>query len=170
MDNTLMIYLSDNGMMLGEHHLLEWKNLPYWWSTTIPMVVRWDGHVGRNSTDTRLALNVDLATTISRATGAPMQTEGLDLLGPRRRGGYPLEAARPLRFDSLPNHPAYCGFRTARFMFAQYANGFRELYDYARDPHELTNRAYDRRHRERVRILRARARATCSPRPPGFSW
>ncbi|WP_167880630.1 sulfatase family protein [Nocardioides guangzhouensis] len=170
MDNTLFIYTSDNGLMLGEHHLLEWKYLPYRWSTSIPLVMRWDGHIPKNRTDGRLALNIDLATTINRVVGGTLDTEGLDLLGRKRRSGYPLEALRALRFDSLPLHPSYCGYRTARWLYVRYNNGFRELYDYRRDPQELTNKAYAGTHRDRVRALRAKARATCRPVPPGYSW
>jgi N-acetylglucosamine-6-sulfatase len=170
MDNTLFVFLSDNGLMLGEHHLLEWKNVPYKWSTSIPLLMRWDGHITPGSTDDRLALNVDLATTIGNATGVPMQTEGLDLLGATSRSGFPLEATRRFRFDSLPRHPAYCGYRTRRWMFVQYNNGFRELYDYVNDPQELRNRAYGRRYQDKVRSLRTMAKSTCFPVPPEFSW
>jgi hypothetical protein len=55
-------------------------------------------------------------------------------------------------------------------MFAQYASGFRELYDYRHDAQELRNLAHDRAHRARMLSLRQRARATCRPVPPGFHW
>lgn len=170
MDNTLFVFLSDNGLMLGEHHLLEWKNVPYKWSTSIPLLMRWDGRIAPGSTDDRLALNVDLAATLSTAAGVRMQTEGQDLLGGTSRRGFPLEATRRFPFDSLPRHPAYCGYRTRRWMFVQYDNGFRELYDYLNDPQELHNRAYARPYRDKVRSLKVKAKATCYPEPPEFSW
>lgn len=169
MDNTLFIYLSDNGVMEGEHRLL-WKNLPYRWATSIPMVVRWDGHVTPGSTDPRFALNVDLAQTISDATGLGLHTEGLDMFGAVRRSGFPLEGGKWFKFDSPPRHPGYCGYRTKTWMFAQYANGARELYDYDTDPDELHNLAHDPAYRDKLRTLRDLAMATCSPVPPGFHW
>ncbi len=170
LDNTLFIYLSDHGLLMGEHHLFEWKNLPYRWSTSIPLLIRWDGHIAPDSTDRRFALNVDLARTISDAAGVGMTTEGLDLLGKVRRSGFPLEGTRWFRSDSLPKHPAYCGYRTKRWMFTQYAGGFRELYDYVADPQELTNRASDPADAAVRRTLEAKARRTCRPVPPDFSW
>lgn len=168
--NTLFIYLSDNGLLMGEHRLFEWKNLPYRWSTSIPLMIRWDGHIAPNSKDARLALNVDLAQTISNAAGLGMTTEGHDLLGRVRRSGFPLEGTRWFPSDSLPKHEAYCGYRTERWMFAQYAGGFRELYDYATDPDELTNRASDPAYAHIRRTLKAKARQTCRPVPPDFHW
>lgn len=169
MDNTLFIYLSDNGLMEGEHRLL-WKNLPYRWATSIPLVVRWDGRVAPDSTDRRFALNVDLAQTISNATGLGLHTEGLDMFGVARRTGFPLEGGKWFTFDSPPKHPAYCGYRTKRWMFAQYANGARELYDYDHDPDELNNLAHNQAYLNKMRPLRDLAMATCRPVPPGFSW
>jgi N-acetylglucosamine-6-sulfatase len=168
--HTLFLYVSDNGLMLGEHHMQEWKDLPYRMSTEVPLLVRWDGHVAADSTDRRLATDVDLAATISRAAGLGMPTEGLDLLGGTRRSGFPLEGASWFHTDSLPKRPAYCGYRSHRWMFAQYASGFRELYDYRRDSQELRNLAHDRAHRSMVLSLRQRAMATCTPVPPGFHW
>jgi N-acetylglucosamine-6-sulfatase len=37
----------------------------------------------------------------------------------------------------------FVALRTARYLYAEYVNGEKELYDLARDPHELTNRAAD---------------------------
>jgi N-acetylglucosamine-6-sulfatase len=170
MENTLVIYLSDNGTSVGEHHLRVWKNLPYRFTTEIPLVVRWDDKVGPGSIATRLALNVDVAPTIASATGIDLDTEGNDLLGPERRRGYPLEASGGVRGDSPPEHPAYCGFRTRRYMFARYADGTEELYDYRRDPYELSNRAGATGYQERLRELRRNARRDCRPVPPGFHW
>jgi N-acetylglucosamine-6-sulfatase len=170
LSNTMFIYLSDNGLLLGEHRLIEWKNLPYRISTSVPLLIRWDGHIAPNSTDDRLALNVDLAQTISDAAGVEMTTEGLDLLGNVRRSGFPLEGTRWFPFDSLPKHEAYCGYRTKRWMFTQYAGGFRELYDYLYDPYELTNRASTPAYARVVHALMTDAERTCSPVPPDFHW
>jgi hypothetical protein len=89
MSNTLFVFLSDHGLLMGEHHLFPWKGVPYRMSASIPMLLRWDGHVRPDSTNRRLVLNIDLAVTIANAAGASMSTEGLDLLGPERRDGFP---------------------------------------------------------------------------------
>jgi N-acetylglucosamine-6-sulfatase len=168
--NTLFVFMSDNGLLMGEHHLYTWKNVPYRLATSIPLVVRWDGRIRANSTDRRLALNVDVATTVAEAAGTPMATEGLSLLGPRKRGGFPLEGGMWYRWDSLPRHPAYCGYRTRRWMYAHYEGGETELYSYADDPHETQNLARLLRYSGQVAAMRAKAEAACSPVPPNFDW
>jgi len=170
MSNTMFVFMGDNGLMLGEHHLNAWKNLPYRMSTSVPLAIRWDAHLKTNGLDRRLALNVDLATTIADAAGATMQTDGLSLLRKRTRAGFPLEGATWHSFDSLPKHPAYCGWRTTNWMYTQYATGEQELFHYRSDPHEQHNLAGDPAHRERLRTMRRKARAACKPVPPTFTW
>jgi hypothetical protein len=55
-------------------------------------------------------------------------------------------------------------------MYAAYASGFEELYDYRRDRHELNNVAGGVGYRAATRSMRARTVAACNPTPPGFSW
>jgi N-acetylglucosamine-6-sulfatase len=170
MGNTLFVFMSDNGLLMGEHHLFTWKNVPYRLATSIPMAVRWDGRIRANSTDRRLALNVDIAETVAEAAGTAMATEGLSLLGPQRRGGFPLEGGTWYPWDSLPRHPAYCGYRTQRWMYARYADGHTELYSYAEDPHETTNLVRRFKYLGQLEAMRAKAEATCFPMPPNFDW
>jgi arylsulfatase A-like enzyme len=165
--NTLIVFLSDNSVLLGEHRLYGLKNFPYRMAIQVPMLARWDGHIEPGSTYRTPALNVDLAPTIAHAAGVGMATEGIDLLGPKRRKGFPLEG-KDWRHTPRLVVPAFCGYRTPRFVYARYATGDEELYDYRRDPYELENAA---RRLPRIRAyLDGRARATCSPLPPGFTW
>lgn len=162
--DTLFIFMSDNGYLWGEHGMVG-KDNPYDGGIRIPVVVRWDGHAGRGVVDDRLALNVDIAHTIANATGASMQTDGLDLLGTRTRGGFPLEAMAGYR-----HRPAYCGWRTKRWMYVRYATGRSELYDYQTDPFEQHDLAGDPAVAPVQARLRALATQHCAPEPPGFDW
>ena len=65
LENTLFVFTSDNGMSWGEHNVL-FKSVPYTPATAVPMVVRWDAQVAPGEVDPRLALNVDIASTIAR--------------------------------------------------------------------------------------------------------
>lgn len=170
LSNTLIIVTSDHGLMMGEHHLFAWKNVPYRRSVEIPLLIRWDGHTPPGSNDGRFALPQDLTTTIVKAAGATLDTDGHDLFGPTRRPGVLLEADQWYRQDSLPKHPAYCGWRGKRYMFAHYTDGTEELYDYAKDPQELTNVAHKKSYRDVLVKLRKRTRAACKPAPPSFHW
>ena len=162
--DTLFIFMSDNGYLWGEHGMVG-KDNPYDGGIRIPIVVRWDAHAKRAVVDDRLALNVDIARTIANATGAAMQTDGLDLLGPRTRSGFPLEAMAGYR-----KRPAYCGWRTERWMYVRYDTGRSELYDYRTDPYEQHDLAGDPAVADVQARMRALATAHCSPEPPGFDW
>jgi arylsulfatase A-like enzyme len=168
LDDTLIVLLSDNGILYGEHRVYGKKALPYRAAVEVPMVARWDGHLPAGAVDRRLALNVDLAATVAAAAGIRIATEGLDLAGPVVRAGFPLEGMSWKR--SGMRVPSFCGYRTARYMYVHYAGGVEELYDYRRDPQELRNKAGHRRHQALQARLRESAEATCRPLPPAFAW
>jgi arylsulfatase A-like enzyme len=170
--DTLLIFLSDNGVMWGEHRAMG-KFLPYRAATQIPMAMAWPATLSGGRVDARLALNIDVAATVAAAASAPHpDVAGRSLLQSWGRGGFVLEAAGTEAEGGLNGtnvrRPPYCGWRTARFLFVHYGNGREELYDYADDPWELR----DRRGTDpvRQRRLRERAREACSPVPPGFTW
>ena len=156
--------MSDNGYLWGEHGLVG-KDNPYDAGIRIPLVIRWDGHARRGVVDDRLALNVDIAGTIARATGATMHTDGIDLLTSESRSGFPLEAMAGYR-----HRPAYCGWRTQRWMYVRYDSGRSELYDYQNDPFEQHDLAGDPAVADVQARMRAQATTHCSPEPPGFDW
>lgn len=70
-NNTLAIFVSDNGYSWGEHYL-EGKLHPYSQSIRVPMFMRWPGRVATNAVDSRLIGNIDIATTIMDAVEAPI--------------------------------------------------------------------------------------------------
>jgi arylsulfatase A-like enzyme len=162
--DTVFIFMSDNGYLWGEHGLVG-KDVPYAPATRVPLVIRWDGHVAAGEVDDRLALNVDIASTIAKAGAASMSTDGLNLLGDKQRKGFPLEAMNGYR-----GRPAYCGWRTKDRMYVQWNDGRVELYDYRTDPQELHNLAGQPEVAEVEAQMRENAREACVPEPPGFDW
>jgi N-acetylglucosamine-6-sulfatase len=87
--NTLFIFTSDNGWLLGEHRL-ERKRLLYEESAQVPLVMRGPG-VPRRAKRKELVGNIDMAPTIYDATGvdAPgsLQPDGISLLNLLRNPG-----------------------------------------------------------------------------------
>jgi arylsulfatase A-like enzyme len=166
--NTLFVYMSDNGLMTGDHHMIG-KSLAYRFATDVPLVVRWDGRLDAGTVDRRLASTVDVTATVLDATGADLATDGLSLLGDRARTDLLLEGRKWQRLDGSVPHPAYVGLRTDRHLYVRYADGFEELYDYRDDPSEAHNLAADPPHAERVRSMRLRALEGSVPAPPGFT-
>ncbi len=168
LDNTLIIYIGDNGFLWSEHRLYG-KSMPYDAATRVPLLMRMDGVIGANITDNRLALNVDIASTIASVTGQTFPgLEGKDLLGSSFREGFVLEAIA--KTDAANARPAYCGWRTNWAFYVKYANGDAELYDYTTNLLEMNNVVKMDRYHDLMVTLRAKAKANCKPLPPGFHW
>lgn len=79
LDNTVIIFTSDNGWFYGEHRLIG-KDLGYDESIRIPMVIRYPGgRAGERSS--ALVLNNDIAPTLADIAGVvpPYQPDGTSL-------------------------------------------------------------------------------------------
>jgi arylsulfatase A-like enzyme len=142
-DNTIAIFMSDNGFMLGEHGL--WgKRDPYRHSIGIPMLMRWPGHVERGRRDDRLVGNIDVAPTILDATGIRPADEfpidGRSLLSKTQRKMILLE-----EYENGASHADWASILTESYQFTEYYElggedlTFREYYDLKTDPHQLEN-------------------------------
>jgi arylsulfatase A-like enzyme len=66
LQNTILIYAGDNGMMSGEHRM-KGKTAPY--ETQVPFYLRWDGVVGPGSRISERLQNIDLAPTLCAVAG-----------------------------------------------------------------------------------------------------
>jgi N-acetylglucosamine-6-sulfatase len=138
LDNTLVIFTSDNGFMHGEHRIRTGKIVPYEESIRVPLMIRGPGFRG-GKTVRDLAVNADVPKTIVKATRAHpgLTLDGIDLHGFAEQPGR--ELGRELSIESN----AFSGVRTERYVYLEYASGknagFQELYDLRNDPYELQN-------------------------------
>ena len=69
MDNTIFIFVADQGFSWGSHRWI-YKNCPYVECSNFPLLIRVPG--GENRVESRLVSNVDLAPTIADLAGAPI--------------------------------------------------------------------------------------------------
>ncbi len=128
--NTVLMFTSDNGFMLGEHRL--WgKDVPYEEAARVPLVVAGPGFAER-SVRTPTA-NVDLPLTIARLAGAEPTIEqgGRALWNPRRR--LLLEG----RGAALDGPHRWHAAVTRRWSFIDWRGAGRELYGLRGDPGQL---------------------------------
>lgn len=168
LDDALVIFTSDNGLLWGEHRWLK-KEVPYEEAIRVPLVIRADAIVGRGArTDDRIVANIDLAPTIA-------DVAGVDLPGVEGKSLVPLltGTAETWRQALLIEHlrganpiPTYCAVRTERYLFASYDTGERELYDLDADPFELRNLSGTEPGVEGR--LDKTLTSLCDPPPPGF--
>jgi N-acetylglucosamine-6-sulfatase len=138
LDNTLVVFTSDNGFMHGEHRVKSGKVVPYEESIRVPLMIRGPGFRG-GKTVRDMSINADLAPTILEATGAsPAITEdGRPLQGFAKKPGR--LRGRELSIEG----GGFSGVRTSRYIYLEYFSqadsGFREMYDLQNDPYELQN-------------------------------
>ena len=69
-DNTLIIYTSDHGDMLGEHRLW-WKHTFYEESAKVPLIVSWPGVIPAGRRCDRVVSALDVTATMLDALDAP---------------------------------------------------------------------------------------------------
>lgn len=178
LDDTILVFASDNGYFLGEHG---WKSKfrPHEESIRVPFLLRWpDGDVGSDGhVRTDHAATVDIAPTVLSALGitpdVPM--DGVDLLGPERRTERFTEYFQdPRNIDTIPD---WSSLADETFMYAEYRDTdgsllAREYYDLVADPHQLTNLFGDgdptndpdvSSLEQRLAAMRACAGADCRP-------
>jgi N-acetylglucosamine-6-sulfatase len=165
-DNTIVIYMSDNGKMLGSHRLIR-KDLAYRWASEVPVFVRWTNFLRPGESFNRVTPNVDITAFIAESAGVTgWQIDGKSFMS-TLRAGTPM-----MQMDNYKDqkHPGYIGYRTARYLFVQYTNGMgEEFYDYQTDPNELNNLINSKDPDVQDRISKHRVRAnSINPRPPGF--
>lgn len=160
LDNTVVIYTTDNGYMYGEHRLGK-KRCEYEECIKAPLLIRYPGQNAR--TISNLVSNVDLAPTIGAIAGAtvPSGRDGRNLMELVqgtftswrtgiliRNKGAPGTILAGIDGDEEATTPTYWGIRTERYKYVELDTGEKELYDLSIDPYELSNKANKEAYRQ----------------------
>ncbi|WP_276389265.1 sulfatase family protein [Eudoraea chungangensis] len=142
--NTIIIYMGDNGMFLGEHGMAG-KWYPYEESVRVPLLI-FDPRTSSKKIKGRktdIALNIDIAPTILGFAGIkPLKKmQGIDLI-------QHVANARTTRqeffyehnFFGSPKLPKVEGVINPELKYILYTeHGYEELFDLTKDPYEETN-------------------------------
>ncbi|MBM4435636.1 MAG: sulfatase-like hydrolase/transferase [Actinobacteria bacterium] len=143
-DNTVFIYTSDHGEMLGHHGLFGQFAVLYEDVLRIPLIVRPPGGLGRAQVCDRLVSHVDLAPTLVRWCGGtpPEGLHGADAGDLLRGGNGAIHEAVGGEYHSAnwtdPPTPMRAWI-TERWKYVATQDGTDELYDLAADPRETRN-------------------------------
>ncbi|MBO9611575.1 MAG: sulfatase [Dyadobacter sp.] len=144
--NTVIIFMGDNGFSLGEHGL-EGKWFGFEESIRVPLIIS-GGALPKslqNRSSNQLALNIDIAPTILSFAGiaAAPAIQGYDLLAVEQKK---LPARKDFFYEHTylgsPRLPKVEGVVSGHWKYMLYTeHGYEELYNNAKDPYETVNLA-----------------------------
>jgi len=167
-DNTLIVFTSDHGEMLGDHYVWR-KSVPYESSARIPLLIRPPARMGLAPgavVEQAVCLEDIMPTILSLAGIAPPETvEGVDL-SPLMRGE-PAGTRPYLHIEHAPLHHTLTDGREKYIWFV--ADGGEQYFRLTEDPHELRDLAGKPQHAERVAYWRRLLVSELAGRPEGFS-
>ena len=145
LNDTLVVYMSDNGFLLGDHGLID-KRCMYEPSIRVPMLAHCPDMFAGNGRPEGMALNIDIAPTMLEAAGAPRPANlhGRSLLPLLRGGGAPWRTDFLYEYfweRNYPHTPTVTGLRTDQYSYMHYHGiwDLDELYDVRKDPDQMNN-------------------------------
>jgi len=152
--NTMIVFVSDNGWLQGEHRIPGDKFLPYEESLKVPLIIRGPG-VPKGQKISGQVSNVDFAPTLLDVAGAKpgRAMDGTSLMpairDPKKtpNRAIEIEALARLFEGNVPANTwdrPYTGVRTDRYTYVVWTEtGEIELYDRKKDPYEMQSVAGD---------------------------
>jgi arylsulfatase A-like enzyme len=138
-DNTVIVFMTDNGYSLGEHRWIG-KRCQYEPCVRTPFMIRVPWLDGR--TESRLVGNVDLASTFTELAGTKptIEQDGRSIIRLLHDESIPWRTGLLLRSDDTAGDALrFWGLVTDRWKYVELEKGQRELYDLSVDPYELDN-------------------------------
>ncbi len=148
LDNTIIIYTSDQGFFLGEHGWFD-KRFMYEESYQMPFIVRYPKMIKAGSTSSALAMNIDFAPTLLDMAGLeiPKEIQGKSLKPIFENEGKTPSDWRKATYYHYYEYPSWhsvkrhYGIRTNNFKLIHFYNDVDEweLYDMNKDPQEMMN-------------------------------
>jgi len=168
LDNTLIIFMGDNGLLEGEHGMVD-KRTAHDPSIRIPIIARYPALVPADKPKviTQMALTIDIAPSVLEIAGAPalkdihgrswasLVKSGTD---PEWRTGFLYACNYEKQFPYTPNVRA---IRTDEWLYAHYPHGDgkpdrhkAELYNIPSDPQQMKNLIDNSKYEDKITELK----------------
>lgn len=148
LDNTIIVYTSDQGFFLGEHGFFD-KRFMYEECQRMPFIVRYPKAIQPKTVTNAIAMNVDFAPTFLDFAGVtiPSDMQGTSLKPVFEKKGKVPANWRKAAYYHYYEYPAehsvkrHYGIRTANFKLIHFYNDINEweMYDMKNDPKEMHN-------------------------------
>jgi N-acetylglucosamine-6-sulfatase len=162
LDDTLVLYMGDNGFMFGEHGLID-KRVAYETSIRVPMLMQCPALFEGGTVVEEMVANIDVGPTIMEAMGlaTPPHMDGRSFLPLARGKRIPWREHFLYAYyweKNFPQSPTVFSLRGDRYKYITYYGlwDVDELYDLQEDPGETTNLLYDPEHRATARRMEDR--------------
>jgi len=149
LDDTLILFTSDNGYFYGEHALTIERRLPYEESIRAPLLIRYPALTAAGSEIEELVVSIDIAPTVLEVAGLPVgdQIQGRSLVPQLRGMGADWRRVVLIEFFTYENpfpwlvDMDYRAIRTDRYKYIHWMQhpDENELYDLSVDPFEIRN-------------------------------
>jgi N-acetylglucosamine-6-sulfatase len=167
-DQTLVIYMGDNGFMFGEHGLID-KRVSYEESIRVPMMMQCPELYKGGRVIEQVIGNIDVGPTILHAAGlqTPEYMDGqsfLDLANGKTQGWRDYFLYVYYWEKNFPQTPTQFALRGDRFKYITYYGlwDVDELYDLRADPRETKNLIADPQYQAVLREMENRLYAMLS--------
>jgi N-acetylglucosamine-6-sulfatase len=148
LNNTVIVFTSDNGYFYGEHGLSVERRLAYEESIRMPLLMRYPKAIKAGTVRNEFVLNIDLAPTLLELAGltVPDSMQGRSIVPliqekrPRWRSAFLVEYYSDKVFPRILLM-GYKAVRNRRWKYIHYVEleGMDELYDLRSDPFEMKN-------------------------------
>ena len=155
-EDTLVIYMGDNGFSFGEHGLIDKRHF-YEESAKVPLLVRWPTRLKGGAPINALIQNIDIAPTILDVAGlrAPAHMQGMSIvpLLERTAADWRDRVFYEYYWEmDFPQTPTMFGVRTERYKYIRYHGIWdtNEFYDLSQDPNEMRNLIDAPEHQDRI--------------------
>ncbi|NCC10513.1 MAG: DUF4976 domain-containing protein [Bacteroidia bacterium] len=173
-DNTIVVYVSDQGYFLGEHGFFD-KRMFYEEAARMPFVIRYPKKIPAGQRLNDLILNVDFAPTLADFAGVKLKDVQGQSFVENLSGATPKTWRKEIYYRYWTNHavrPAHLGIRTDRYKLILYygkrlgrtdSDDFQfepkwDFYDLLKDPHEDHNCYHDKAYAPIIREMKAKLR------------
>ncbi len=151
LDNTMIIFLTDNALFWGEHRMTQKNNL-YEEGVHTPFTIRYPPLIPKPVVENRLGSTLDIPFTILQLAGIPIPSnmDGLSMVnlfdgGPWRNA---------LLLEGRPPRGVHAAVHTERYVYAETTGDKSEFYDLQTNPYELGNQIDDPQYQPIIQQLR----------------
>ncbi len=162
MDNTVVIFISDNGKHWGEHRM-DSKSTAYEESVKVPFAIRYPPLIPEPYTEDRLVANIDIAPTLYELseTKMPDSVDGLSLL-PLLKGTEDWRTC--LLLEAWPDRGYWAAIHTGQYIYIETEDDLSEFYDLSIDPFEMNNMINAEEYQAKIRELKEILQTEKEPR------